>query len=234
MKKIIIAIGVVLTVAVGALAATAWYMLQPRPEALALPDTLIAADSDQGRTLLARSGARADHAALAEHFEAQRLASYCGVASSVIALNALGRPADQQSFFTDAASAVRGEWAVTFGGMSLPHLAGLLAAHGVEAEAVHAAEMTVDAMRERVRDELKRPGDILLLNYQRSELGQVAGGHISPLAAYDAESDRVLILDTAAHRYPPVWAELTAVHRAASAIDDASGLSRGLVSVRAR
>ena len=32
-------------------------------------------------------------------------------------------------------------------------------------------------------------------------------GHISPIAAYDEQSDRVLVLDVAAHKYPPTWIE---------------------------
>ena len=30
-------------------------------------------------------------------------------------------------------------------------------------------------------------------------------GHISPLAAYDADTDRFLILDVSRFKYPPVW-----------------------------
>jgi hypothetical protein len=43
------------------------------------------------------------------------------------------------------------------------------------------------------------------VNYQRGALGQKESGHISPLAAYNAASDRFLILDVAAYKYPPVW-----------------------------
>ena len=43
------------------------------------------------------------------------------------------------------------------------------------------------------------------MNYLRKAIGQERGGHISPLAAYDAKSDRFLILDVARYKYPPVW-----------------------------
>jgi len=43
------------------------------------------------------------------------------------------------------------------------------------------------------------------VNYLRRSVGQERGGHISPLAAYDAEADRFLILDTARYKYSPVW-----------------------------
>ena len=45
----------------------------------------------------------------------------------------------------------------------------------------------------------------MIINYLRMAIGQERGGHISPLAAYDAETDRFLILDVARYKYPPVW-----------------------------
>jgi Phytochelatin synthase len=38
---------------------------------------------------------------------------------------------------------------------------------------------------------------------QNRAIGQEQGGHISPLAAYDAETDRFLILDVSRYKYPP-------------------------------
>jgi hypothetical protein len=35
----------------------------------------------------------------------------------------------------------------------------------------------------------------VIVNYLRNAIGQEWGGHISPLAAYDADTDRFLILD---------------------------------------
>lgn len=45
----------------------------------------------------------------------------------------------------------------------------------------------------------------MLVNYRRSALNQPGGGHISPIAAYHQKSDRFLILDVAAYKYPPTW-----------------------------
>ena len=50
-----------------------------------------------------------------------------------------------------------------------------------------------------------KPGHFVIVNYLRSALGEEAGGHISPLAAYDGKADRFLILDVARYKYPPVW-----------------------------
>jgi hypothetical protein len=70
-----------------------------------------------------------------------------------------------------------------------------------------------------------------LANYDRRALGQKGGGHISPLAAYDPDQDRVLILDVARYRYPAVWVTTPDLWRAIRSIDTSSGLSRGLVII---
>jgi hypothetical protein len=45
----------------------------------------------------------------------------------------------------------------------------------------------------------------MLVNYERAALGQAKTGHISPIAAYNAKADRLLVLDVATYKYPPVW-----------------------------
>ena len=42
---------------------------------------------------------------------------------------------------------------------------------------------------------LQHAGDYVIAGYRREAVGQRGGGHISPLGAYDAESDSVLVLD---------------------------------------
>jgi hypothetical protein len=44
-------------------------------------------------------------------------------------------------------------------------------------------------------ENLKRRGDFVIVAYQRKAVGQQGGGHISPLGAYDTESDSFLVLD---------------------------------------
>ncbi|HSD39210.1 MAG TPA: phytochelatin synthase family protein [Rhodocyclaceae bacterium] len=61
----------------------------------AASQTLTAFDSDEGMTRLARSAARADFAALANQFEAQSNAAFCGPTTAAIVLNAVyGRSPD--------------------------------------------------------------------------------------------------------------------------------------------
>ena len=58
------------------------------------------------------------------------------------------------------------------------------------------------------------------------------GGHISPLAAFDAESDRFLILDVARYKYPPVWVKTVELFAAMNTTDsDNENKTRGYVLV---
>jgi len=193
-----------------------------------LPSNLIAQSSIEGR-VLARHAPSADLQPLADAFEAQQRPAYCGVASTVIVMNALRRTRLAQS-------GVIGDWLttlrVTLGGMTLDELGRLLGRHGVAVEVVHADAQTLDGFRSRLRDNLGRSGDYVLVNYQRSALGQRSGGHISPVAAYSEASDRFLVLDVAAHRYPAVWVRSADLWAAVHTVDPASGLTRGFVVVR--
>lgn len=212
-------------------AAFAWYTLQPKEQNLALPPTLISAETPDGMALLDTSEHKADFGALDEAYVAQDNISYCGVASGVAVLKALGIPSSQSDFFTDAASKVRSRLQVTFGGMTLQQLDGLLAAHGLETRLVHGDDIDVDEFRSLLAQNLSKTGDYLLVNYQREDLGQGRSGHISPVGAYNADADRVLIMDTADFKYPHTWVPLELLHKALLEVDSASERPRGLLEV---
>lgn len=153
------------------------------------------------------------------------------MASSAIVLTALGRPTDQRGVFNAEARTIQGLWRTSLTGMTLAQLAKLLRAHGVEAEASHAGDSSLEVFRAAARDNLADPADHLLINYHRAPLDQRGAGHISPISAYHGASDRFLVLDVAAHRYPPVWVEAEQLWSAMHTLDDASGRTRGWVEV---
>jgi len=92
---------------------------------------------------------------------------------------------------------------------------------------------------DRLRDHLialQAKGDRLAI--ANFHLGSFYGdgvdiGHYSPIAAYDARQDRVLILDVYKPDYEPVWAPLPHLAQAMSVPDDTE-LSRGYVLVQRR
>ncbi|VEU36694.1 unnamed protein product [Pseudo-nitzschia multistriata] len=83
-------------------------------------------------------------------------------------------------------------------------------------------------------DELEHNGEdenqlleCLIVSYSRKTLGQTGDGHFSPLAAYDKESDSVLILDTARFKYGAHWTKLPLIYEAMKPLDKSSGKPRG-------
>jgi hypothetical protein len=195
----------------------------------------------EGQALLQRSEARADYAPLVQEFLTQANLAYCGVASAVMALNSMAVPAPpaagygryrfwtQDNLFQPATAPFVRPERVAREGMTLEQLAGLLERQGLKVQWWTADRFDAASLRGLLRRSLADPGDRLLVNYDRPALGQAGGGHISPLAAYDARSDRVLILDVARYRYPSVWVRLEDLLRAMRSVDKTSGRSRGLV-----
>lgn len=201
-----------------------------------------------GQTLLLEATARKDHGPLAQWFETQSNLAYCGVASAVMALNSLAIPAPAAPgygpyrFWTQiTAFSIPGSGGfvkpevVAREGMTLAQLQGWLAQRpDLVVERFHGDQLSLLQWRTLLQRSLNDPEDRLLVNYQRSALGQTGGGHISPLAAYDAASDRVLILDVARYRYPAVWVRAEDIWQAMRSVDNSSGRSRGLVRIRRR
>ncbi len=205
----------------------------PLRRTLPLPESLIAATSPEGQRLLQHAESTASHAVLARTFEAESRRNFCGVASSVVVLNALGRRVTQDGFFTAAANRVRSREQVMTDGIALAELGRLLAAHGADVRVWPGEALEVKRLRRLIAGNLGRPGDFLLVNYHRQALGQAGTGHISPLAAYNRHADRVLVLDTAARKYPATWVRVPDLRRGIRTVDATSGRMRGIIEVRA-
>ncbi len=154
------------------------------------------------------------------------------MASSVIAINTLGGEANQEMFFDGLSANTRGGWATFYTGMTLDQLGALLDAHALSVSVTHTAETTLEGFRAAARKNLATPDDLMLINYSRATLDQGSSGHISPLAAYDDTSDRFLVLDVSAYKYPPVWVEAASLFDAMNTLDSASDLTRGFVVLR--
>ncbi len=215
-----------------------------RAETLPLPQSLIGAATDQGEALFLDADAREAYFPLASNFVTQQNQAFCGVASMVMVLNALELPApavpafDPYRTFTqdnvlDARTeAVLPVEVIKKQGITLDQLGGLLAVQPVTVSVRHAADSSVEAFRNEAREALAASGRFVIINYLRKAIGQERGGHISPLAAFDAESDRFLILDVARYKYPPVWVKTTELFAAMNTTDsDNENKTRGYVLV---
>lgn len=209
-----------------------------------LPEQLIALQSSDGEDLLFGAEARADFTPLSLHFVTQQNPAFCGPALIAMVLNALDIPRppsdltlglgmfDQDNIFNARAEAAKPRDEVLKAGMTLDELGAVLEAYDLDVTVRHAEASSLEEFREIAVAELSDQDRFVLVNYLRSAIGQERGGHISPLAAYDAETDRFLILDVSRYKYPPVWVEAAALFDAMNTPDaDNHDKSRGFVVV---
>src|SRR3954469_23801215 len=137
------------------LALTISSQLQP------LPETLVPLDSDEGRKLLVESTANRDFFALSSQFVTQRSTSFCGVATAVMALNAMPieapeakewapfRAYTQDNVFNDSLKTVLPAEKVSRGGLTIDELSTLLRQNHADALAVYASESSLEKFREQ-------------------------------------------------------------------------------------
>lgn len=229
-------------------------------------------DTPEGIARFGRSSARVDFYPLVNQFECQVNGIFCGVASSVIVLNALRQydesytkpreglglqPEFQQylpekvnpnlprytqfNFFTlfphgDEVEAVMVGKTVDgkrHMGLELRQLGELLQQAGLAVEIRPAGDDLSDQqIRQEIVTNLSTPGDYVIVNLHRQALHEKGGGHFSPLAAYDQESDSVLFLDVDPPHSPWAWIEMNALIRAMRTRDAAE--NRGYLLVRNR
>jgi hypothetical protein len=218
-----------------------------------LPAGVVALDSPEGAGLIQTAEAKAPFLALVSHFESQKSQAFCGIASAVMVLNALAVPAPvspawapyraftQDNIFDERVLAIATPQTIGRGGLTLAQLRLVLQAYPVRVERHLAADLTLASFRALLVRALGTPGVYLIANLLRDGIGEEPtgilgrnlGGHFSPLGAYNAAADRVLILDVARYKYPAVWVTTSALWAAIHTPDLTSGESRGVLLVKA-
>lgn len=214
-------------------------------QTLPLAPDLIGLMTPAGENLLMESDARRPYLPLTSHFVTQKNQAYCGVASMVMVLNALEAPAPvapefapfahftQDNALNEQTERILPQAVLIKQGMTLDQLGALLEVHGVKSNVWHASDISLRVFRQVVVHSLSQTDQHVLVNYLRKAIGQERGGHISPLAAYDAESDRFLILDVSRYKYPPIWVTANQLYEAMNTPDsDNQNRSRGFIIVR--
>jgi len=129
----------------------------------------------------------------------------------------------------------------TPGGLSLRQIAGVLrcslagangrrisgaaagAAAGATVEYVH-ADIDKEMFLDKLRTDVTGPQNgttttRVLVNYSRRGVGQVGGGHFSPIAGYHPGADAFLVLDVAKYKYPAAWIPADMMYDAAATED---------------
>lgn len=213
-------------------------------DTLPLPANLVGAATSAGEALLVGAEARQAYFPLVDNFVTQKTQVFCGVASMTMVFNAMAIPAPavpeyapyttftQDNVLDAKTEAVIPRATIEKMGMTLDQLGAAIATKPVDATVRHAADSSLDAFRTEARDHLAKPGHFVIINYLRKAIGQETSGHISPLAAYDADTDRFLILDVARYKYPPVWVTASDLFAAMNTEDSDNGnKTRGYVLI---
>lgn len=206
-------------------------------------DELIYLTDPAGMDLFENAKITAPYFKLASYLESEHILTFCGPATIAAVMNSLDvkRPVPEQLFpfalftqddiFTPENQAVKPYPQVEHDGLVLSQLAQFFVNLGVSAEFHHADEFDADGLRTTIKTVLADPAKRLVVNYTRKPLNQIGDGHISPVAAFDEDTDRVLILDVARYKYPPVWLTVADLYGAMNTVDSGSQQKRGIVIV---
>lgn len=198
--------------------------------------------------------------ALIEQHTTQTEPAYCGLATLVVVLNSMAVDPRRdwkkpwRFYHEDLLNCCQDLEEVKKVGITMEDFRCLAVCQGLRADVYHTDVDTVSiddfrqAIREvctdRLEDELtamdanmesqtagEALSQVLVVSYDRKTIGQTGSGHFAPIAAFDAISDTVLILDTARFKYGSHWVPVALLYEALKPIDTASGRSRGFVKL---
>ncbi len=205
---------------------------------------VIPVDSPAAEQIFDQAKAKAGFWRLMQHFESQADQTYCGIASAVTVLNSLDvtapsspaiypyRRFDESNIFTDAVLAIKAPKMVHLGGLTLDELGQVISSFGVQVAVHHAdSPLDLDGFRTLTAAALADPDARVIVNFQRKLLGETGEGHHSPLGAYDAASDRFLLLDVARYRLPPIWVSAADLWAAMNTDDTDANAKRGFLII---
>jgi hypothetical protein len=232
---------------------------------------LVPFSSDEGLARLARSTAKVDFPALANQFEPQSNAAFCGPTSAAIVLNTVRArsadlPRDRSRLhaedlqyvpsnydptiprFTQDNVIIKGQKTraqvlgepVTINGKQVKdfgyqvrQLDEMLRANGVITRLTIVDDNKVEQdIRTELVENLKHRGDYVIVAYLREAVGQRGSGHISPVGAYDAESDSFLVLDVNPASAGWVWMSTRTLVKGMRTFDTVE--NRGYILVESR
>lgn len=170
---------------------------------------------------------------LCENFRTQDEPAYCGLGTLTTVLNALA---------IDPGRLWKGVWRwysedmlhcckpldqVRTEGIVFDAWVCLAKCNGVQIEAKHASESSIEEFREVVKKCVSTTHEILVVSYSRKTMNQTGDGHYSPIAGYNAARDMVLIMDVARFKHPPHWVPMTAMFESMTLLDASVNSDRG-------
>ena len=209
---------------------------------LPVPSNLIAFDSATGIKLLKQSQHKVAFWKLMPYFTTEKGLAFCGIASAVMVLNALNieppltpehapyRIFNQDNFFNAKTLKITTPAMVNYHGVSLAEMSQALDTFAIKATSTYGSKITEKGFRKAAIAAVDSTHQFILVNFCRKYINEKGCGHFSPLAAYNAKTDRFLLLDVARYKYPPVWVKTADLYKSISTgLDSASNKSRGFI-----
>lgn len=204
-----------------------------------------------------RKASAPDYWALAPYYTAQYNGVACSLASVAMLVNAarVGTPlksddmlVTQKGLLDKVAGDIwkKGSDGMLASGVTLDQLGKVveesLKAFGVEGAQVEvvrpadASAKSLAALRRALKANEASAKDFIVANYfQGTFTSDPEGvGHVSPVAAYDAKSKRVLVMDPDRDWYEPHWVSDETFLQGMLTVDSSTGKSRGYVRVTLR
>lgn len=182
------------------------------------------------------------------YYQSQITTKTCALASAAMVMNTLNVEApfipeyypvkqfNQKNFLNEKNSAIRTYKQIEVDGAILPDLAQMLVVGWeVAVTTHHGRDVSLDEFRKILVDTLSSEDVRVIANFKNNILGGDSRyGHFSPVAAYNKDTDEVLVMDVARHVTGPYWVEVEWLHKATNTMDSSSGKSRGLLVIRAK
>ena len=137
----------------------------------------------------------------------------------------------EDSIFNEATTKIKSRDEVLKSGLTLEQIGLYLTALNANPKVYYGSDLTVAELRKLIQSSLANRYQRIMVDFDRQTLNQLGSGHFSPIGAYDAKSDSVLILDVAKYKYPPFWVTTSDLLGSLKTIDPDSGRSRGIVQI---
>jgi glutathione gamma-glutamylcysteinyltransferase len=220
-----------------------------------LPEILVDYRSNESKLRVVRcitNGTAVPFLSLSSCFNTQTEPAYCGLSTLAIILNALRIDPQRlwktpwRWFTEDLLDCCRPLEVVKKVGITLEEFQCLAQCNGAVCKVTRPKDDDADyelfrkavycactggkefGVEDRENDvDQENPSTFIGISYDRKTLKQTGSGHFSPIAAYDEETDSVLVLDTARFKYPPYWVPLKLAFQSMVPIDADTGKSRG-------
>jgi hypothetical protein len=209
---------------------------------------LISLASQKGEELFAKTPAeyKNDYWDLSQYFVTENGLAYCAPATMVMVLNALKidpkiapehspyKMFNQENIFFN--NAILNQQITpsrtNFKGITLDQATFMLRQYAPKVKRYYGTDFKNSAsFKKTLIDALKDRNEFVIANFYRKSIGEVGGGHFSPVAAYNPKTDQFLILDVARYKYPSVWVSSGTLLRAIQGKDSSSHISRGVIIV---